>query len=253
MAADKYKLIIDASLLAGRIMLENGAETGRVEETMERMISTALGVEYRTASFTYVTVNGIFVNVGMDNTNFVRIDNRDYNLEKVTKVNQISRKYAEGSLTVEEVLKELKAVDQDPLDFPLWLKLVCTAILSGSVMLIMKGTFIDLPASMIGGLFCYIVYLIGLKLIKTPFIVEYMAAFLGGIVAYYINSIVGSQLNSVMIGTVAPLVPGIAMTNAIRDMMAKHYLSGTIRLVEAIFIAGAIGTGVATVYYLFIN
>ena len=40
---------------------------------------------------------------------------------------------------------------------------------------------------------------------------------------------------------------------AIRDMMAKHYLSGTIRLVEAVFIAGAIGTGVATVYYLFIN
>lgn len=253
MARDEYKIIIDASLLAGRIMLENGAETGRVEETMERMISTALGIEYRSASFTYVTVNGIFVNIGMDNTNFVRIDDRDYNLEKVTKVNQISRKYAEGCMTIEEVLRELKAVDQDPLDFPLWVKLVCTAVLSGSVMLIMNGRYVDLPASMIGGLSSYIVYLVGLKLIRTPFIVEYIAALLGGIVAYYINSAVGSQLHSVMIGTVAPLVPGIAMTNAIRDMMAKHYLSGTIRLVEAVFIAGAIGTGIATVYYLFIN
>ena len=253
MVADKYKMIIDVSLLAGRIMLENGAETGRVEETMERMISTSLGIKYGTASFTYVTVNGIFVNIGLDNTNFVRIDHRDYNLEKVTKVNQISRKSSEGSMTVEELFNELKAVDQDPLGFPLWLELVCTVVLSGSVMLIMNGTFVDLPASMIGGLFCYITYLIGFKLMKTPFIVEYIAALLGGIVAYYINSIMGSHLNSVMIGTVAPLVPGIAMTNAIRDMMAKHYLSGTIRLVEAVFIAGAIGTGIATVYYLFIN
>jgi len=253
MAVDKNKIIIDASLLAGRIMLENGAETSRVEDTMERMISTSLGIKHGTNAFTYVTVNGIFVNIGLDNTNFVRIDNRDHNLEKVTKVNQISRMYSEGRLTIEEVLSKLKAVDQDPLDYPLWFRLICTAVLSGSVMLIMNGTFVDLPASMIGGLLCYITYLIGFRIMKTPFIVEYIAAFLGGIVAYYINSIMGSHLNSVMIGTVAPLVPGIAMTNAIRDMMAKHYLSGTIRLVEAVFIAGAIGTGIATVYYLFIN
>ena len=253
MAVDKNKIIIDASLLAGRIMLENGAETSRVEDTMERMISTSLGIKHGTMAFTYVTVNGIFVNIGLDNTNFVRIDNRDHNLEKVTKVNQISRMYSEGLLTIEEVLSKLKAVDQDPLDFPLWIRLICTAVLSGSVMLIMNGTFVDLPASMIGGLLCYITYLIGFKFMKTPFIVEYTAAFLGGIIAYYISGIMGSHLNSVMIGTVAPLVPGIAMTNAIRDMMAKHYLSGTIRLVEAVFIAGAIGTGIATVYYLFIN
>ena len=141
MAVDKNKIIIDASLLAGRIMLENGAETSRVEDTMERMISTSLGIKHGTNAFTYVTVNGIFVNIGLDNTNFVRIDNRDHNLEKVTKVNQISRMYSEGRLTIEQVLSKLKAVDQDPLDYPLWFRLICTAVLSGSVMLIMNGTF----------------------------------------------------------------------------------------------------------------
>ena len=52
-------------------MLENGAETSRVEDTMERMISKALGVERNQETFTYITLSGIFVRTDMNNTNFI--------------------------------------------------------------------------------------------------------------------------------------------------------------------------------------
>lgn len=253
LASNRNDCLIKASLLAGKIMLENGAETSRVEDTMERMISKALGVERSRETFTYITLNGIFVKTDMNNTNFVRIDNRDHNLDKITKVNQLSRLFTEGLLTIEEVYEKLQEVDKEKMGYSLTMKFFFTAILSGSVMLIMNGTFIDLPASMIGGLICYLSYLLAYRYLKIPFITEYIAAFFGGLAAFFVNGMVGSHLSSVMIGTVAPLVPGIAITNAIRDILAKHYISGSIRLVEGIFIAGSIGTGIATVYYIFIQ
>ena len=44
-----------------------------------------------------------------------------------------------------------------------------------------------------------------------------------------------------------PLVPGVAITNAIRDIMAGDFLSGTARVVEAVLIAVAIASGVGPV------
>lgn len=253
LASNQNDCLIKAVLLAGKIMLENGAETSRVEDTMERMMCKALCKNQNEETFTYITLNGIFVKTDMHNTSFVRIDNRDYNLDKITKVNQISRFFTEELLTIEEVYARLQMVDKEQMGYSLLMKFIFTAILSGSVMLIMNGTFIDLPASMIGGLVCYLAYLLAYRYLKIPFITEYIAAFLGGLAAFIVNSMVGSHLSSVMIGTVAPLVPGIAITNAIRDILAKHYISGSIRMVEGIFIAGSIGTGIATVYYIFIQ
>ncbi|WP_082061662.1 threonine/serine exporter family protein [Paenibacillus sp. E194] len=56
-----------------------------------------------------------------------------------------------------------------------------------------------------------------------------------------------------MMGAVAPLVPGIAITNAIRDMMARHYISGMIVAIEALFTANALGAGIASASYLFLR
>jgi uncharacterized membrane protein YjjP (DUF1212 family) len=46
------------------------------------------------------------------------------------------------------------------------------------------------------------------------------------------------------------LVPGLAITNAIRDTMAGDLVAGTARTVEAIFIAAAIATGAGSMLKL---
>lgn len=248
----KHDLIIETSLLAGKIMLQSGAETSRVEDTMERIISHALGKEYGENTYTYITVNGIFMKLDKGGTNFVRIDTREHDLEKVTKINQLSRSFVEGKITLSDVCLSLKIIETETPSISLWLKFLCTAVLSGSIMLILGGSFIDLPAAMISGLLAYITYLFLWEKTKKPFISEYMAAFIGGSVGFFITKWFGSNIEIVMIGTVCPLVPGIAITNAIRDMMAKHYLSGLIRALEGIFIGAALGAGIATVYFIFI-
>ena len=53
----QYRLIHDIALLAGEIMLQNGAETYRVEDTITRILS--ISGFARTEAF--VTITGIFV------------------------------------------------------------------------------------------------------------------------------------------------------------------------------------------------
>ena len=49
----------------------------------------------------------------------------------------------------------------------------------------------------------------------------------------------------IIIGVLMTLVPGIAITNSMRDFLAKDYLSGFLRLTEALVTATAIAVGVA--------
>ena len=54
-----------------------------------------------------------------------------------------------------------------------------------------------------------------------------------------------------IIGTILPLVPGIAFTNGIRDLADGDYISGAVRLLDAmlVFVCVAIGVGVVFILY----
>ena len=60
------KEVIELALGAGHILLENGAEISRVEETIER-ICRHYGVESENE---FVLSNGIFITAGDDNERF---------------------------------------------------------------------------------------------------------------------------------------------------------------------------------------
>ena len=49
---------------------------------------------------------------------------------------------------------------------------------------------------------------------------------------------------SIIIMSLMPLVPGVQVTNAVRDFMAGDYLSGMIGIQAAIFVSTAIALGV---------
>ena len=56
----------------------------------------------------------------------------------------------------------------------------------------------------------------------------------------------GQHLNYMIIGSIMPLIPGVAFTNAIRDMADEDYISGSVRMLDALlcFLCIAIGVGI---------
>ena len=102
--------ITKVCLLAGKIMLKSGAETYRVEDTMVR-IARAFGVENAQIHATPTAI--MFAEDMTSPTNFVRISERVTDLDKITKVNSISRHISAGQLTLKEARQQLLAVEKD--------------------------------------------------------------------------------------------------------------------------------------------
>ena len=59
------------------------------------------------------------------------------------------------------------------------------------------------------------------------------------------------SLDKIIISGVMPLVPGVPITNAIRDMMAGQLIAGITKGVEAALTAFAIGAGVGVIFIIF--
>lgn len=242
--------VVECCLLAGEIMLQNGAETYRVEDTMKR-IAAAFGV---LQSEVFVMPTGIILSIDSSKpiTQLVRVSERSTDLFKVTKVNSISRQISAGELTVEEAKRRLKKVGASTRGYSLTAQVIASAIASGCFLIMFQGGWRDfLPAAVAGGLgFAALVYLH--RLVELKFFAELLSSFIIGLVAYlFVMSGLGHELDKIIIGSVMPLVPGLLITNAVRDLMAGHLVSGLSKGAEAILTSFAIGAGVAVVLSLF--
>ncbi len=253
---DKEKIstyeIMEICLLAGKIMLQSGAETYRVEDTMMR-IAASFGIK---ESHSYVTPTGIIFSVEGNQpvkTRLIRITDRTTDLQKVAEVNSISRDISSGKLSVAEVYDALKKVEASKSTYPTIIKILAAGLASGCFLILFRGIWSDfLPAFTAGatGLAGVIFFQ---RLVPIKFFAELASSVLIGLVAVFSVKIGwGTQLDKIIIGSVMPLVPGLLLTNAVRDLMAGHLIAGMSKGVEAMLTAFAIGSGIAVVIALLV-
>lgn len=238
--------IIEVCLLAGKIMLRSGAETYRVEDTMMR-IAAAYGILH---SHSYVTPTGIIFSIDSHNlTKLVRIVDRSTDLQKVAKVNSVSRLISSGELSVQEAYGHLKEIEHDAHAYPIWIQIAAASIASGCFLIMFQGGWTDFfPALIAGGIgFSCLIYIH--QLVEIKFFAEFLASFIIGLIAVlFVVLSLGTELDKIIIASVMPLVPGLLITNAVRDLMAGHLVSGISKGAEAFLTAFAIGAGVAVVF-----
>lgn len=245
---DYIDKVLATSLLAGEIMLENGSEMYRVEDTMMRIVEKGTHQE----SGVFSTPTGIFVGIsGKNHVQFHTIKQRTFNLEKVSLVNEASRQYTSGQITLHELYDELNKVKFETKSYPIWVQLLGAFVVSAGLMIIFSGKYdwADLPIGGLVGMFGYAVFLVMQEITNIRFISEFIAAISLTVLAYLIVRVfgIGNNLDYIIIGGIMPLVPGVPLTNAFRDLLAGHLVSGVTRLTEALLSAAAIGAGVAVV------
>jgi uncharacterized membrane protein YjjP (DUF1212 family) len=239
--------IMEVCLLAGKLMLQSGAETYRVEDTMMR-IAASFGVEQ---SHSFVTPTGIIFSIeGAEptKTKLIRILDRTTDLTKVSHVNSISRRISNGELTVKEANLLLKEMELAKLSYPLWVQVVAASISSACFLIMFLGSWHDfIPALLTGGLgYMFFVYVH--RVVPIKFFAEFLSATMIGLLSFlFVWLGLGFEIDKIIIGSVMPLVPGLLITNAVRDLMAGHLVSGLSKGAEAFLTAFAIGAGIAVV------
>ncbi|MCD8500999.1 MAG: threonine/serine exporter family protein [Bacillaceae bacterium] len=248
----KAEKMMDICLLAGEIMLSYGAETYRVEETLERMAKAALLKNVNS----FVTTTGIFLSFEEegrgDFMQMVRVAERSQDLNKVTLVNQVSREFVVGNMTIEEAEEQLGKI-RTSINYPVWLVHLASGAAGGSFSYLFGGELKDILPAFIAGLIASIFLFEIEKLFKVKFFAEFIAAFVGGSVAILLVFLgMGTSLNQIIIGTLMPLVPGVPLTNAVRDLMSGDLVAGVSRGAEALVTSLFIAIGIALAITLFV-
>jgi uncharacterized membrane protein YjjP (DUF1212 family) len=239
--------VINACLLAGRILIENGSEMSRVVDTMRRIAYNA-GIK---SPEMFVTVTGIMMSVDdLPNAQVVTINRRTIDLEKVTKVNSLSRSYAQKEITLDDLVAFLNKIDNDTPTFPFWVRLIAAALLSAVLLMVFTKEFVDAPAGFFIGGIGYAIFYYFNRFFKIQFLSEFVASIVIGVLAVTAVKLhLGVYLDNIIIGAVMPLVPGVPITNAVRDLISGNLISGPARAVEALLSSAAIGTAIVCVLH----
>lgn len=237
------EMIMDCILLAGRIMMESGAETYRVEDTMLRMARS----QQMNDAQSYVTPTGIIFSLGKNqSTRISSISTRITDLHRISLVNSVSRKLTSQIITLEQAYDELRKIEKTNYFLPMWIQVLTASLASCAFMIMFDGIWNDIPVAFIaGGVGHYIVSIVHEKT-KVKFFSEFLAALVVALIATIgVHLGIGTETDKIIIGSVMPLVPGLVITNAVRDLMAGHFTSGVAKGTEALLTAFAIGSGVA--------
>lgn len=245
--------VINLAAHAGKIILENGAETYRVEETMVK-ICTSFDVQNADS---FVTPTGIMISVTGINGEIVsaikRVQKRTVDLEKISKINNLSRTIQKRKMSIDDVEKALSEIEQDKGYSNLTL-IFFAAIGAGFFTLIFGGRPSDFLVSLLIGVLIKNVSIIFGKINLNDFFTNIVGGGVAAAVAlifYKLNIVV--KFDKVIIGSIMLLVPGLAITNAVRDIIAGDILSGVTRALEAFLTAVGIAVGTGIVFKIWIT
>lgn len=231
---------------AGAIMLENGAEVYRVEDTIERIIRSKKNTKDVDV---YSTSNVIILSFSYKNevhTNVRRVKSRSNNLYYVDKVNSFSRSFCRGEMSLENALRELKNIKESE-DKPVIFKVIGAGIAAAAYSLLLKGGINEMVISFIvGSLSYYFAHFLEENGLGY-FVVNYLYGVMVSLVTLlFLNLVGGIESSKVIISSMMAFVPGIMITNAMRDLMSGDSTSGLTGAVIAILISTALAMGVGT-------
>ncbi len=229
--------VLEAAADAGVHLLSAGGEVSRVEDTMIR-ITAGLGLESVEAAV-FPTV--IFLSAP-GATLMRRVRRRSVNLAVVARVNQLSRDLAEHRIDL-VVFREQLGLISAMKRYPGWQTTVVAALAGGMLCQLVGGRWYDFFPAMLAGALAHIVRQRPGSLNDS--LKDFIAA-----VAAVIPGLVAAQWSlfhpgTIIVGGIMVLVPGMAITSAIRDGIAGDVVSSVSRVLEALLTAAAVAAGVA--------
>jgi uncharacterized membrane protein YjjP (DUF1212 family) len=244
-----YHALVDFAVLAGEIMMASGAETHRTEDTMRRILSSS-GLPRADA---FVLSTGLTLTLSYDPSHTITVTRRaeavSTNLGRVYEVNRISRAFCDGKLSLDQATEQMRRVKEMHL-YSNALKILGGVITSGAFCYMFGGTWADTVAAMVSGLVLMLTLPMLQSRLNRAFVTTALASLLMALTAmtltHVCNTFWGIELRSeyLIVGAMMPVVPGVAITNAIRDMLQGDYVSACARIMDAFLTAAAVAVGI---------
>lgn len=242
-----YYALVDFVVDLGYRLAMSGAETFRVEESITYILKT-YGIKAEVFAIPNCLTVSIETETGKPMTRMRRIHDHGNDLDSVERYSNLSRRICAEKPEPEIARQWLKEVDASRRSYRLPGLLLGHILGSAGFAWFFGASLTD---GFLAGACGVLVGLINLKLAgleTNQFFRTIIASYLMAVAAYFLGGVgIAQNSDTVIIGTLMILVPGLLFTNAMRDIIYGDVNSGTNRIVQVILIAAAIalGTGAA--------
>lgn len=243
MTVDEQALLLDCMLDLGQMLLDCGAEISRVEDTLNR-----IGKAYQAAKTDVFVITSIISLTiafpGHESVTETRRITRDGSTDfiRLEKLNALSRAVCAEPLPLPDLEKRLQdiAKGRKPFAVQFW----GSVLAAGSYALFFGGTIMDAIASAGFGI---LICLLQIRLDKTEINTvarNLLISFLVGVGVGIIVSLAPDlHMDKILIGDIMLLIPGLAMVNAVRNVLLGNTISGLVRLADSLLWAGSLAGG----------
>ena len=243
-----YNILLDLATDLGYRLAMSGAETFRVEDSICH-IMRAYGIEGEAFAIPNCLTVSVKTADGKPLTRMRRIGYHGNDLDCVERYSNLSRRICTELPSAETALEWLREIEKTPRSYGTIVTLLGNFLGAGGFAILFGSTFWD---SLLSGLCGLIVGTVGIftdKLKANLFSRTIIASFLMALAAYFAAGWqIADNADTIIIGALMILVPGLLFTNAIRDIIHGDTNSGINRIVQVLLIAAAIALGTAAAW-----
>jgi uncharacterized membrane protein YjjP (DUF1212 family) len=240
---DALRDVIDLTLWTGQMLLQHGAESARIEETVHRM-GTGLGADWLDILVSPNMIAATTVSGGEFRTKLRRIVAIGVNMQVIAEINDLSRKVTQGQLDRFQVRAELERIDKLPRQYNRWVVVVMVGLACGAFSRLFGG---DWSVFMVTTAAASVAMWFRQEMARryfNPLLIVTGTAFVAGLVAS-IASVwrLTDNPQIALSASVLLLVPGAALINAADDLLNGHLVIGITRGVTGLLISLGIALG----------
>lgn len=243
-----YNALLDLATDLGYELAMAGAETFRVEESIQRVMA-AYGVEAEVFAIPNYLIVSMIEEDGKPITRMRRIGSHGNNLDAVEKYSSLSRAFCSRTPDPKEGHQWFAIARKQLCLYSLPMQYLGSFIGAAGYALFFGGNWVDFFCSGICGMLVCFVNQFLAKRKTNPFFSTIASAFFMALLAYAIGGLgITQNPDAVTIGALMILVPGLLFTNAMRDIIYGDTNSGINRVVQVILIAMGIALGTASAW-----
>lgn len=244
MEPDVLRDVISISLWAGQMLLQHGADSARVEETVHRL-GTGLGCDWMDIVVQPHALIVTTVNNHHFRTKARRVPAMGVNMNVISRIVDLVYQVQDGKLDRFDVRRELVEIDAMRPQYNRWIVVVMVGLSCAAFSRLFGGNWETFMVTWLAASCGMWIRQQMQLLYLNSFLIVIGTAFVSSMIASLaIRLFVNGMQDTALAASVLLLVPGAPLINALEDLINGHTLTGTARGITGVIIALSIALGI---------
>jgi len=232
-------------LTMARALHTAGTTAQRLEDSLA-LLARGLGLTHAQFFSTPTSIMCAFGELEYQETHLLRLAPAGPNIGRLSKLDRVVNDVLNGAITTPEALQRVEVIEAEPSPYSAFVTILAFGLGSAGIARFLGGGITEIAIGGFLGIITGALESIAERKRSLERVYEPIAAFAAAFIATSLASLIGpyATTTAVLAGIIT-LLPGLVLTNAVRELAERHLASGTARLAGATMILLGLIFGVA--------